>query len=73
EAKDKVIGFIRKSEHDTLLILANFGDKVQSVTLPYNVTPANLLRFAGNNKIQTNNKTTNFTLVPEGAVVVVVE
>ena len=73
EAKDKVIGFIRKSEHDTLLILANFGDKAQSVTLPYNVTPANLLRFAGNNKIQTNNKTTNFTLVPEGAVVVVVE
>ncbi|MFH6952379.1 alpha-amylase family protein [Pseudoalteromonas sp. XMcav1-K] len=73
EAKDTVIGFIRNSEHDTLLILANFGDKAQSVTLPYNVKPANLLRFAGNNKIQTNNKTTNFTLVPEGAVVVVVE
>lgn len=73
EVKDTVIGFIRKSEHDTLLILANFGDKAQSVTLPYNVTPANLLRFAGNNKIQTNNKTTNFTLMPEGAVVVVVE
>ncbi|MFY8349630.1 alpha-amylase family glycosyl hydrolase [Pseudoalteromonas sp. SSM20] len=71
--KDKVIGFERHTNNQTLLVLANFADKPQTFSLPYQVKPQNLLKFAGDNQIQINNKNTQFTLVPQGAVVVAVE
>lgn len=71
--KDKVIGFKRHTSNQTLLVLANFADKPQTFLLPYKVKQQNLLKFAGKNQIQINNKNTQFTLAPQGAVVVAVE
>nr|WP_234004717.1 alpha-amylase family glycosyl hydrolase [Pseudoalteromonas sp. T1lg24] len=70
---DKVIGFKRHTNNQTLLVLANFADKPQILSLPYQVKHQNLLKFAGDNQIKTNNKNTQFTLAPQGAVVVAVE
>ena len=73
KANKHVIGFLRQSNEETLLILANFDNKAHSVSLPYQTKGHSVLKFAGNNQIQVNNNNTNFTLAPQGAVVVAVE